>query len=57
MKEVVDLRWCNQDCVLIAAELYEEFNTKVHLNIYFRIPHHSYREDCRFNEAWSFRLH
>ena len=38
MKEVVNFRWHNQDCASIAANLCEEFNTKVLLNIYFRIP-------------------
>ena len=34
----VDFRWHNQDCVSIAAEFFEEFNTKVLLSIYISIP-------------------
>ena len=36
LKEVVDIRWCDLDCVSIAPELCEEFNTRV--NIYTRPP-------------------
>ena len=38
LKEVVDFRWCDQDCASNAAEIFEEFNTRVLLNIYFRNP-------------------
>ena len=38
LKEVVDFKWRDQDCACSAAELCEEFNTKVLLNTYCRIP-------------------
>ena len=40
LKKLVCFWWCNQDCVSIATELCEEFNRRVLLNIYFRIPPH-----------------
>ena len=45
--------WHDQDCVWIAAELCEKFNTRVLLNIYFRIPLplSSYRENDQFYDT------
>ena len=49
LKEVVNFWWRNQDCLSIAAELWEKFNTRVFLNIYFRIPSPpAYHKNGRF---------
>ena len=55
LKEVVGFWWRDQDSVSITAELWEEFNTRVLLNIYFSIPPpSSYHENGQFYDTPQF---
>ena len=59
MKELVCFWSCNQDFASIATELYEKFNRRVLLNIYFRIPpdlfpwkEANFMINCHFVSSW-----
>ena len=54
LKEVLGFWWRDDDNVSIAAELCDEFNTRVLLNIYFSTPPPSYQENGRFYDTPSF---
>ena len=53
-KGVFGFWWCYRDCASITAELCEEFNTMVLLNIYFSISPPSYYENGRFYDTLPF---